>query len=94
MVTIGRKSGKEHAVELKAVFHEGKLYFSRRNSNSDWLKNAVANTHVKVIIDDKTLAGKASLVSDEELIRTISHLKYTDNRAEEARIVLEVILCE
>ena len=94
LVTIGRKSGKEHAVELKAVFHDGKLYFSRRNSNSDWLKNAVANTHVKVIIDDKTLIGKASLVSDEELIRTISHLKYTDNRAEEARIVLEVILCE
>jgi len=36
LVTAGRKTGKEHAVELKAVFYDNKFYFSRRNSQSDW----------------------------------------------------------
>jgi hypothetical protein len=90
LVTTGRKSGKEHAVELKAVFHNGKFYFSRRNPNSDWLKNAMINPLVKVKSDNETFLGTASLVSDEELTRKISQMKYSDNRAEESRIVLEV----
>jgi len=94
LVTTGRKSGKEHIVELKAVFHNDKFYFSRRNPNSDWLKNAVANSPVKVVLDNETLLGKASLVSDEELAKKISRLKYPDKRAEDPRVVLEVILCE
>lgn len=90
LVTTGRKSGKEHAVELKAVFHNGKFYFSRRNPNSDWLKNAIRNPLVKVRYDSKILIGNASLVRDEELARKISQMKYPDKRAEEPRIVLEV----
>lgn len=90
LVTTGRKSGKEHAVELKAVFHNGKFYFSRRNPNSDWLKNAIRNPLVKVRCDSKILIGNASLVRDEELARKISQMKYPDKRAEEPRIVLEV----
>ena len=92
--TTGRKSGKEHAVELKAVFHGGKFYFSRRNPNSDWLKNAMANPHVKVKLGDDVFPGRATLVNDEDLARKISELKYSDKRAEESRIVLEVTLCE
>ena len=94
LITTGRKSGKEHAVELKVVFHNGKFYFSRRNPNSDWLKNAMINPLVKVKFDDETFSGTASLVSNEELARKISHMKYSDNRAEESRIVLEVTLHE
>jgi len=94
LITTGRKSGKEHAVELKAVFHNGKFYFSRRNPNSDWLKNTMINPLVKVKFDDETFSGTASLVSNEELARKISHMKYSDNRAEESRIVLEVTLHE
>ncbi len=94
LITIGRKSGKEHAVELKAVYYNGKLYFSRRNPNSDWLKNAIANPLVKVRLTDEMLPGKASLVTDEELARKISRLKYSDKRAEDSRTVLEVTLDE
>jgi len=94
LITTGRKSGKEHAVELKAVFHNGKFYFSRRNPNSDWLKNAMINPLVKVKFDDETFSGTALLVCDEELARKISQMKYSDNRAEESRIVLEVTLHE
>jgi deazaflavin-dependent oxidoreductase (nitroreductase family) len=94
LVTTGRKSGKEHAVELKAVCHNGKIYFSRRNPKSDWLKNAIANPLVKVRLGDETLRGKASLVTDEELATKISRLKYSDKRAEDSRIVLEITLNE
>ena len=38
--TKGRETGKAHQVWLLAVKYNGKMYFSRRNTNSDWLKNA------------------------------------------------------
>jgi F420H(2)-dependent quinone reductase len=94
LVTTGRKSGKEHSVELKAVFYNNKFYFSRRNPDSDWLKNAITNPFVKVRHGDEIFQGKALLVTDEELIRKISHLKYSGKRAEESRIVLEITPCE
>lgn len=91
--TIGRKSGKEHTVWAKAVTYNDMIYFSRRNPNSDWLKNAIANPQVKVKFDGKEFSGIARLVEEEELTKKISSLKYTDeNRQKESRIVLEVKL--
>jgi hypothetical protein len=91
LVTKGRKTGREHAVWLRAVLYNGKVYFSRRNQNSDWLKNAITNPIVKVQFDNQTLVGTASLVADESLAKKISELKYADEeRAREARIVLQV----
>ena len=93
LTTIGRKTGKEHSVWAKAVTYNDMIYFSRRNPNSDWLKNAIANPRVKVEFDGKKFSGKARLVGDQELTRKISSIKYTDkNRQEEPRIVLEVSL--
>ena len=93
LTTIGRKTGKEHSVWAKAVTYNDMIYFSRRNSNSDWLKNAIANPMVKVEFDGKKISGEARLVDDEELSKKISSLKYTDkSRQEEPRIVLEVSL--
>lgn len=89
--TTGRKSGKEHSVEIRAVFYKGKFYFSRRNPNSDWLKNALYNPNVKIEYQGKCILGKASLVNDQELCKKISQMKYTDKRSEELRIVLQVI---
>lgn len=93
LMTKGRKSGREHAVWLRAVKFQDKIYFSRRNPNADWLKNAVANPKVKVGYDDKIQFGMATLVEDDELARKISELKYVgEERAQEARIVLQVTL--
>ncbi len=91
LVTIGRKSGREHEVELKAVCYKDRLYFSRRNPNSDWLKNAIVNPLVKIRINDNIFTGKASLITDQELTKKISNLKYSDKRSEDSRIVIEVI---
>ena len=90
LVTTGRKTGKEHAVEIRAVFYQGKFYFSRRNPDSDWLKNALKNPNVKVQYQGETIFGMASPVEDQELCKKISQMKYSDKRSEEARIVLQV----
>lgn len=94
LVTIGRNSGKEHTVEIRAVFYKGKFYFSRRNSTSDWLKNALYNPKVKIEFQGRLIFGIASLVKDQELCKKISQMKYADKRSEEVRIVVEVTLCE
>jgi len=94
LITVGRKTGKEHDVELKAVYYNDKVYFSRRNPNSDWLKNALSNPHVKIKYDGGLFSGTASLVKDKKLCNKISQLKYADKRSEESRVVLEVTLCE
>ena len=94
--TKGRKTGKEHTVWAKAVTYNNMIYFSRRNSNSDWLKNAIVHPQVKVKFDDKEFSGLARLVDDDdELTQKISYLKYTEeSRQKEARIVLEIKLLE
>ncbi len=94
LVTVGRKSGKEHSVELRAVYHNDRFYFSRRNPNSDWLKNAISNPRVKIQYDGHFLEGIAMLVTDEHVCKKISRIKYQDQRAEDARVVLEVTLNE
>jgi hypothetical protein len=94
LVTTGRRSGKEHTVEIRAVYHHGKFYFSRRNPDSDWLKNALANPSVKIEYHGETILGTASLVNDQQLCKKISQMKYSDKRSEESRIVLEVSPCE
>lgn len=93
LVTRGRSTGKEHSVWLRAVSYNDMVYFSRRNENSDWLKNALANPDVMVEIDGVRHSGTASLVTDQTLAEKISQLKYPgEDRAQEVRIVLQVKL--
>ena len=93
--TKGRKTGKEHTVWAKAVTYNNMIYFSRRNPNSDWLKNAIVHPQVKVKFGDKEFSGVARLVEEEDLARKISSLKYTEeSRQKEARVVLEIKLVE
>ena len=66
--TKGRKTEKTHRVELLVVRYNKKLYLSRRNANSDWLKNAIENPDVRVEINGQNFVGKASLVEDLSLI--------------------------
>lgn len=94
LVTTGRKTGRQHAVQLRAVYYNNKAYFSRRNPDGDWLKNALADPQVRIEYNNTSFAGTASLVTDESLARKISQLKYSDKRSEESRIVLQVIICE
>ena len=93
-ITRGRITGKPHMVELRAVYYNTMIYFSRRNPNSDWLRNAIASPDVILEYNNESHAGNASLVIDEDLAKKISHLKYSDKRSEESRVILQVKLYE
>ena len=93
LITRGRITGKPHSVELRAVNHEGKIYFSRHRPDGDWFKNALKNPDVKIKYKEQTFSGKASLVTDEKLNQKISELKYPgEERAKEKRVTIQVIL--
>ena len=93
LVTKGRKTGKAHSVQIRAVWYNGMIFFSRRNGESDWLKNSLANPSVQVEFDGKSHSGVSSLVTDELLAKKISELKYPGEvRAQEVRVVLQVKL--
>jgi hypothetical protein len=93
LITRGRKTGKEHAVMLRAVNYNGKIYFSRHRPDGDWFQNAVANPQVKIQHNDSVFLGQAKMVTDEGLGRKISELKYPgEERAKEKRVTIEVTL--
>ena len=93
LTTFGRKTGKEHSVMLLAVGFEGKIYFSRHRLDGDWIKNAIFNSDVKVEFDASTFLGKALLVSNENLAKKISEIKYPgEERGKERRVILQVSL--
>lgn len=90
LTTTGRKSGREHTVPLRLVFYGGKLYASRKNPDGDWLKNIARNPSVAIELQGLRVDGTARLVDDEELSRKISQLKYSDERSNLQRIVVEI----
>ncbi len=78
---------------LRAVNYNGKIYFSRHLPDGDWFKNALKNPEVKIEYKDNIFSGNAKLVTDEELSKKISHLKYPgEKRAKEKRVTIEVTL--
>lgn len=90
LTTIGRKTGKPHTVPVRLVLYNNKLYASRRSMSGDWLKNLLKNPSVTVEVNGDKVKGKAALVEDEELLKTISSMKYDDERASMERIIVEI----
>ena len=91
--TKGRMTGKQHSVMLRAVNYNGKIYFSRHKPDGDWFKNAVINPEVKIEYNNIVFTGKAELVTDEELNKKISVLKYPgEERVKEKRVTIQVTL--
>ncbi len=93
LITKGRKTGREHKVMLRAVNHNGKIYFSRHKPDGDWFQNALVSPLVKIQYNDNVFIGNAKLVTDETLNEKISFLKYPgEKRAKEKRVAIEVTL--
>ena len=93
LITKGRKTGNLHSVMLRAVNHNGKIYFSRHKPDGDWFQNAIVNPQVKIQYKNVEFFGKASLVTDEQLNQKISQLKYPgEKRADEKRVAIEITL--
>ena len=95
LVTNGRKTEKPHSVTLRGVKYNEKIYFSRHRPDSDWFKNAMANSAVLIKHNDSSYQGIAKIVMDEDLNQKISQLKYPgEKRANEKRVSIEITLDE
>ncbi|MGQ0792882.1 MAG: nitroreductase/quinone reductase family protein [Deltaproteobacteria bacterium] len=90
LTTVGRITGKSRAVKLRLVRLGGKFYASRTSHSGDWLLNLLANPEVSVRTGEGVIAGRAALVENAALSRRISELKYSDERRELARVVVEI----
>ena len=91
LTTIGRVTGKECTVELRLVFYKGKFYASRKTADGDWFKNILNNPFVIIEVNGEKINGRAKMVKDGKLSTKISHLKYSDRRREENRVIMEII---
>ena len=91
LTTLGRVSGRPHVVTLRLVYHEGKLYASRRDTTSDWCRNLTAEPRVTIRVNGEEIMATARVVDDSELARTISGLKYQDRRAVNPRVIVELV---
>ena len=95
LITKGRKTDQPHSVMLRGVMYNDKIYFSRHRPDSDWFKNTISNPDVEILYDDVRYFGNAKIVTDEELNKKISHLKYPgEKRANEKRVSIEITLHE
>ena len=91
LVTRGRRTGRVHQVMLRAVKYNERIYLSRHRPDGDWFRNAMADTRVGIRYDGESFEGHARLVTDADLERKISEMKYPGQpKAAEKRVVVEV----
>ncbi len=93
LVTKGRVTKQPHSVILRGVKYNDKIYFSRHRPDSDWFKNIITNSVVVIKYQDSSYSGIAKIVTDEDLNKKISQLKYPgEKRADEKRVAVEITL--
>jgi len=61
LTTKGRKTGKDHIVELWFASADGKIYLSHEGEYTDWMKNLQKNANVRMKIGSATFSGEAKL---------------------------------
>ncbi len=91
LTTLGRVSGRPHVVTLRLVYHEGKLYASRRDTSSDWCRNLMAEPRVTIQLGGEEIMATARVVDDSELTGKVSGLKYQGRRALNPRVIVELV---
>ena len=95
LITKGRVTEKPHSVILRGVKYHDKIYFSRHKPDSDWFKNVIKNSEVRIKYQEFLYTGIAKKVIDEKLNQKISQLKYPgEKRANEKRVAIEITLHE
>lgn len=66
LTTTGRLSGKPHEIEIWFGLRNGTLYLLSGSAQSDWVKNLLKNPSVTVRIGQRSFAGTARLVKEQE----------------------------
>ncbi len=67
LTTTGRVSGRPHEIEIWFGLRDSTLYLlSGGRDKSDWVKNLLENPSVRVRIGNRSFAGRARLVQEQE----------------------------
>lgn len=81
IVTIGRRTGREHRVEIWFGALDGELcLLSGNGSTADWFRNAIVDSRVVVEVDGERYAGVArevTAVDERAAIGAVMRAKYS-----------------
>jgi deazaflavin-dependent oxidoreductase (nitroreductase family) len=70
LTTRGRKSGRDHEVELWFAISEGRVYLSHEGKHTDWMKNLIKDGNVKMKIGSEIFNGIARITEGDSHERT------------------------
>lgn len=81
LTTTGRKSGQPRVTPLQYEEDQGVIYVAAaRGRHADWFRNIQANSHVKVQIADRVLAGLAEPIVEPARIADFLELRLRHHR--------------
>jgi hypothetical protein len=67
IITIGRRSGREHRVEIWFGMLDGDVcLLSGNGPGADWFRNALVDSRVTIAVDGETFVGRARVPSSGE----------------------------
>jgi hypothetical protein len=67
IITIGRRSGREHRVEIWFGMLDGDVcLLSGNGPGADWFRNALVDSRVTIDVDGETFVGRARVPSSGE----------------------------
>ena len=81
LTTTGRRTGKEHTIEIWFALHEGRIYLlSGGGDRADWIRNLRKSSRVRVRIGTRSTAATARVLrpgtKEDQLARELLDGKY------------------
>jgi deazaflavin-dependent oxidoreductase (nitroreductase family) len=81
LTTTGRRSGKEHTIEIWFGLHDGRVYLlSGGGDRADWVRNLRKTPRVRLRIGTQAASGTARVLragtKEDELARRLLDCKY------------------
>jgi len=81
LTTTGRRTGKEHTIEIWFALHEGRIYMlSGGGDRADWVRNLRKTPRVRLRIGTQSASATARVVragtKEDELARHLLDGKY------------------
>jgi deazaflavin-dependent oxidoreductase (nitroreductase family) len=81
LTTTGRRTGKEHTIEIWFTLHDGRIYMlSGGGVRADWVRNLKKTPKVRLRIGTRSTSAKARVLragtKEDELARRLLDGKY------------------
>jgi deazaflavin-dependent oxidoreductase (nitroreductase family) len=97
LTTFGRRSGLPRRIEIWWFHVDGRFVITGTPGPRDWFANVMANPKVVVHVDGHDLAGRASVIGDQEFRQRVfsqPETRWYSSQAELDRLVAEAPMIE